>query len=213
MSARSSASTLYMRRQAPAAVVIGGSAGSLDVVRAIIRSLTADVSIPLVIVLHMGPRAPDGLPELLARECALPVKQAEDKEPLRDGVVYMAPPGYHLLIESHRAFALSVDSPVHFSRPSIDVLFESACDAYGGDLLAMLLSGASVDGAAGMFEAHRHGARTIVQAPGSADSPAMPQAALELFDPTHVWTPDEIARELPALLAGTLAPSAARSPA
>jgi two-component system chemotaxis response regulator CheB len=199
--------------QPPAAVVIGGSAGSLDVLRAIIGSLPEQLACAVVIVLHMAPRAPEGLTEVLARGCALPVQQAQDKEPVQEGVVYLAPPGYHLLIESHRAFALSVDEPVHFSRPSIDVLFESACDAYGRQLLAVLLSGASPDGAAGMLEAHRRGAITIVQAPDSAESPSMPLAALALFNPTCVWTPVEITRELPALLADCRTSGAARSPA
>jgi two-component system chemotaxis response regulator CheB len=198
--------------QRPAAVVIGGSAGSLDVLRGIIRVLPAQLACPVVVVLHMGQRAPERLSELLARECALPVRQVEDKEPAEGGVVYLAPPGYHLLIESHRAFALSVDEPVYFSRPSIDVLFESACDAYDRHLLAMLLSGASADGAAGMLEAHRRGATTIVQTPDSAESPAMPLAALALFNPTCVWTPAEMARELPALLAD-IRTSATGSPA
>ncbi|MFL6578025.1 MAG: chemotaxis protein CheB, partial [Povalibacter sp.] len=150
--------------------------------------------------LHLPPRSPDGLPELLKRDCALPVKQAEDKEPLAPGTVYLAPPGYHLLLESHRAFALSIDAPVHFSRPSIDVLFESAADAYGRDLLAILLSGASSDGAAGLQEVHIAGGVTAVQAPDSAEAATMPAAALALFQPDFTWTPDELTRELPRML-------------
>jgi two-component system chemotaxis response regulator CheB len=106
-----------------------------------------------------------------------------------------------VLIESHRAFALSVDDPVHFSRPSIDVLFQAARDVYGERLLAILLSGASADGAAGMHEIAAAGAVTIVQSPASSEAAAMPSAALALFEPTHVWTPAEMARELPSLFA------------
>jgi two-component system chemotaxis response regulator CheB len=181
------------------AVVVGGSAGALEVLRQILRALPATTAVPVVIVLHLPPRPPDGLPELLARDCALAVQQAEDKEPLQPGVVYLAPPGYHLLIESHRAFALSVDDPVHFSRPSIDVLFQSARDAYGGSLLAVLLSGASADGAAGLHEIASAGGITIVQSPAAAEAAAMPSAALALFEPTYVWTPAEMAKELPSL--------------
>ena len=182
------------------AVVIGGSAGALNVLREILRALERPALVPIVIVLHLPPRSPDGLAELLSRECALAVKQAEDKEPLEPDTVYLAPPGYHLLIESHRAFALSVDPPVHFSRPSIDVLFETAADAYGRELLAILLSGASSDGAAGLQEVSVAGGLTAVQAPESAEAETMPAAALSLFEPTFIWTPDDLTRELPRML-------------
>ncbi|MBB6095232.1 two-component system chemotaxis response regulator CheB [Povalibacter uvarum] len=183
------------------AVVVGGSAGALEVLRQILRTMPATTAVPVVVVLHLPPRPPEGLPELLARDCLLAVQQAEDKEPLQPGVVYLAPPGYHLLIESHRAFALSVDDPVHFSRPSIDVLFQSARDTYGGRLLAMLLSGASADGAAGLHEVAAVGGITIVQSPAASEAAAMPSAALALFKPTYVWTPAEMTKELPSLFA------------
>lgn len=183
------------------AVVVGGSAGALEVLRQILRAIPATAAVPVVVVLHLPPRLPEGLPDLLARECPLPVQQAEDKAPLQSGVVYLAPPGYHLLIESHRAFALSVDDPVHFSRPSIDVLFQSARDVYRERLLAVLLSGASADGAAGMHEIASAGAITIVQSPASSEAAAMPSAALALFTPTHVWTPTQMSKELPSLFA------------
>jgi len=188
-----------------AAVVIGGSAGALDVLRKILQHLPVTLDVPVIVVIHLSARPPDGLPELLGRDCAVPVKQAEDKEPLLAGMVYVAPAGYHLLIESHRALALSIDPPVHFSRPSIDVLFESARDTYGGRLLAILLSGASIDGAAGMHEIHAAGGTTIVQSPASAEAIAMPAAALSLFEPAFVWTPDEMASQLPALLGSAAA--------
>lgn len=195
----------------PAALVIGGSAGAFHVLRAILHCLPATLNLPVVAVLHLSARPPDGLSELLGRDCALPVKQAEDKEPLAPGTVYIAPGGYHLLIESHRAFALSADAPVHFSRPAIDVLFESARDAYGKQLVAILLSGASVDGAAAMQEIHAAGGVTIVQAPDASESVAMPLAALELFAPTFIWTPEEMAHQLPALLTGPAQTAGSRS--
>ena len=193
------------------AVVIGGSAGALNVLREILRALERPARAPVVVVLHVPPRAPDTFAELLSRECALAVKQAEDKEPLEAGTVYLAPPGYHLLIESHGAFALSIDPPVHFSRPSIDVLFESAADAYGRQLLAILLSGASSDGAAGLQEVHAAGGLTAVQAPGSAESNTMPAAALSLFEPTFIWTPEDLRRELPRMLRDSAMVEAATS--
>ena len=156
----------------PQAVVIGGSAGAFDILRTIVHALPLSLPCPIIIVIHLPPHS-SGLASLFGNETTLPVKQAEDKEPIAPGTIYIAPPSYHLLIESHRAFALSADPPVHFSRPAIDVLFEAASDVYGADLIGILLSGASDDGAAGLQEIHRAGGITIVQAPSSADSAAM----------------------------------------
>jgi two-component system chemotaxis response regulator CheB len=185
----------------PEAVVIGGSAGAFDILRRIVQSLPRPLTSPVIIVIHL-PAHSSGLADLFGNETTLPVKQAEDKEPIVPGTIYIAPPSYHLLIESHRAFALSADPPVHFSRPAIDVLFESACDVYGPNLIGILLSGASDDGAAGLQEIHRAGGVTIVQAPSSADSAIMPAAALALFEPSHVWSPEEIVAGLNRLLSG-----------
>ncbi|GFE91573.1 chemotaxis protein CheB [Steroidobacter agaridevorans] len=186
---------------APAAVVIGGSAGALEVLRAIVRELPQPLSCPVVIVIHL-PAHSSGLAELLGAETPLIVKQAEDKEPMVGGTVYIAPPSYHLLVESQRSFALSVDPPVHFSRPSIDVLFETASDVYGAGLIGVLLSGASEDGAAGLQEIHTAGGTTIVQSPLSAEVAIMPAAALALFEPTYIWSPNDIAFGLTSLLSG-----------
>lgn len=184
---------------APQAVVIGGSAGSFDILRRIVSSLPQSLVCAVVIVIHLPPHS-SGLADLFGIGTSLTVKQAEDKEPIQPGTIYIAPPSYHLLIESHRAFALSADPPVHFSRPAIDVLFESARDVYGPALVGILLSGASEDGAAGLHEIHCGGGITVVQAPSSADSHIMPSAALARFQPTHVWTPDEIVAGLTRLL-------------
>ncbi|HEY5756993.1 MAG TPA: chemotaxis protein CheB [Steroidobacter sp.] len=186
---------------APLAVVIGGSAGALEVLRMIVRELPRSLSCPVVIVIHL-PSHSSGLAELLAADTVLRVKQAEDKEPIVAGTVYIAPPSYHLLVESQQTFALSVDPPVHFSRPSIDVLFETACDVYGAGLVGVLLSGASEDGAVGLQEIHAAGGMTIVQSPLSAEVAIMPAAALALFEPTYIWSPNDIASGLMKLLSG-----------
>jgi two-component system chemotaxis response regulator CheB len=186
---------------APAVVVIGGSAGALEVLRTIVRELPQPLYCPVVIVIHL-PSHSSGLAELLGADTSLTVKQAEDKEPMVPGTVYIAPPSYHLLIESQRSFALSVDPPVHFSRPSIDVLFETARDVYGASLIGILLSGASEDGAAGLQEIHAAGGTTIVQSPQSAEVAIMPAAALALFEPTYIWSPNDIASGLMKLLSG-----------
>jgi two-component system chemotaxis response regulator CheB len=186
---------------APIAVVIGGSAGALDVLRMIVRALPATLLCPIVIVIHL-PAHSSGLAELLGSEATVPVKQAEDKEPISAGTVYIAPPSYHLLIEAHGAFALSADPPVHYSRPAIDVLFETARDVYGRKLIGILLSGASEDGAAGLQEIHAAGGTTIVQSPLSAEVAIMPAAALALFEPTYIWSPSDIVSGLMQLLSG-----------
>ena len=186
---------------APLAVVIGGSAGALEVLRAIVRELPSSLASAVVIVIHL-PSHSSGLAELLGADTTLTVKQAEDKEPLSAGTIYIAPPSYHLLIETNGAFALSVDAPVHFSRPAIDVLFETARDVYGANLVGVLLSGASEDGAAGLQEIHAAGGTTIVQSPLSAEVAIMPAAALALFEPTYIWSPNELASGLSLLLSG-----------
>ena len=120
---------------------------------------------------------------MLQRRLQLPAKEAEDKEYLRGGVVYVAPAGYHLSIETERSFSLSREEPRHFSRPSIDILFESAADAYGEQLAAALLTGANEDGAAGLLAIKQAGGLTLVQEPADAQVPTMPNAALALLKP------------------------------
>lgn len=186
---------------APLAVVIGGSAGALEVLRPLVRALPSPLNCPVVIVIHL-PAHSSGLAELLGTDTTLAVKQAEDKEPIGAGTIYIAPPSYHLLIEAAGTFALSVDPPVHFSRPAIDVLFETACDVYGANLVGVLLSGASEDGAAGLQEIHAAGGTTVVQSPLSAEVAIMPAAALALFEPTYIWSPNDIASGLSQLLSG-----------
>jgi two-component system chemotaxis response regulator CheB len=188
------------RNGAIAAALIGGSAGALEVVRGVVAALPARPAVPIVVVLHLPERSCDRMVELLHHVTAAPVKQAEDKEPLRAGQIYVAPPAYHLLIESSRTFALSLDPPVHYSRPAIDVLFESARDAYRDALLAVLLSGASQDGAMGLQEIHAAGGLTIVQEPASAEVPTMPRAALALFAPSFTWSTAQLVARLPQLL-------------
>src|SRR5690348_5872970 len=129
------------------AVVLRGSAGALEALGIILPALAEDFEPPLVIVLHLAADKPSYLAKLLADRCRLAVREVEDKSPVLPHTVHVAPPGYHVLIERHRHFALSVDEPVHFSRPAIDVLFESAAEVYGPALAGVLLTGANEDGA------------------------------------------------------------------
>jgi two-component system, chemotaxis family, protein-glutamate methylesterase/glutaminase len=181
------------------AIVIGGSAGVLDVLRAVLAGLPESLSIPVMSVVHLPPRPSASLHQSLRTATVLPMSQADDKEPLAGGRVYFAPPGYHLLIEANRCAALSLDEPVHFSRPSIDVLFESASDVFQHALLGILLTGASQDGAAGLQTIQERGGMTIVQQPDTCEARTMPQAALDLFQPDYVLAPSAIAALLATL--------------
>ena len=160
------------------AVVMGGSAGALDTLGALVAALPATCAVSVAVVVHLPPSRPSRLAEVLAARCALPVREIEDKDAVVPGVVFVAPPGYHVLIERGRTFALSMDELLHFSRPAIDVLFESAAEAYGARLAGVVLSGANADGARGLAAIGRAGGLCVVQAPATAAVPEMPEAAL-----------------------------------
>ena len=174
------------------AVVIGGSAGALEVVGEILTALAPAFSWPLVVVLHLSRHRPSLLPAVLAARSTRPVVEPDDKEPVRAGNVYVAPPDYHLLIDQGPAFALSTEAPVKFARPSIDALFESAADVYGPNLVGVVLTGANDDGARGLRAITQAGGCGIVQAPASAVAPTMPNAALALCAQARVLTQSEI---------------------
>ncbi|HEV7775239.1 MAG TPA: chemotaxis protein CheB [Luteibacter sp.] len=162
------------------AVVIGASAGGVQALRVLLASLPRGFKPPVFIVQHISSDRPSTLPELFGNVCALPVLEAEDKQPIRSGTVVFAPPDYHLLVESRETLALSIDEPVKFSRPSIDVLFESAAAVFDEELLAILLTGASSDGSEGMALVRRAGGKAWVQCPSEAVASTMPESALAL---------------------------------
>jgi two-component system chemotaxis response regulator CheB len=161
------------------AVVIGASAGGVQALSEILPALPASFRPALLIVLHLPRERPSLLVRIYEKRCALPVREADDKEPVEPGTVYFAPPDYHMLVEKSRQIALSTDEPVHFSRPSIDVLFESAADVYGDRLLGIILTGANADGVAGLHAIHLAGGVTVVQQPDSAMVPLMIVSALQ----------------------------------
>ena len=158
-------------------VVVGASWGGLRAVGEVLEGLPRNFSAALAIAQHRGVTMTGGLASVLQRRSALPVQDAHDKDVIEPGHVYIAPADYHLLVE-HGTLALSIDEPVLFSRPSIDVLFESAADAYGSRATGVLLTGANNDGTAGLGAIRRAGGLTIVQDPATADSPTMPAAAI-----------------------------------
>jgi two-component system, chemotaxis family, protein-glutamate methylesterase/glutaminase len=184
------------------AVVLGVSAGGMHALKAIIPELPATFSVPIAIVQHLGAQSDAYLVEYLNRLSAINVKEAEDKEILSPGTVYVAPAGYHLLIEPDRSFSLSVDDKVNFSRPSIDLLFESAADAFGEALIGVVLTGANTDGAKGLKAIKRLGGLAVVQNPKTAEASCMPRAALAATAVDHIVDLERIALLLRKLCNG-----------
>ncbi len=180
----------------PAAVVIGASAGAIEALLNILPQLPANYPIPVIIVVHVPPDKKSNLASVFNPRCLIKVKEAEDKEPIEAGTAYFAPPDYHLMIEPDFRFTLSSEEPVLYSRPSIDVLFESAADAYGDTLVAVVLTGANHDGSAGLKAVGMAGGRCIVQSPSSAESCTMPQAALDAWPASQSAPLDEMAQVL-----------------
>ncbi len=160
------------------AIVIGVSTGGVQALQTLLSELPQDFPLPLLIVQHISPDADDGLVRLLGARCTLRVKEADEQDETLPGTVYLAPPNYHLLVESDGRLALSADAPVSYARPSIDVLFESAADAFGPALIGVVLTGANFDGSRGLARIKRQGGIAIVQDPADAEAPQMPQAAL-----------------------------------
>jgi len=181
------------------AVVIGASAGGVEALGLILPALPATFRPSLLIVLHLPRERPSLLVQIYEKRCALPVREADDKEPIEPGTVYFAPPDYHMLVEPNRQIALSTEEPVHFSRPSVDVLFESAADVYGNKLLGIILTGANEDGAAGLHAIHRAGGVTVVQQPDSAKVPLMIVSALQRHPADFVLSLPQIAQLLAGL--------------
>lgn len=161
------------------AVVIGTSAGGLYALSPILEALPAAYPLPVMVVQHRSKDEKTLLEEVLSQKCAVSIKQADEKEKIEGGIVYFAPPDYHLLIERNRTFSLSSDPKVNFSRPAIDVLFETAAGVYKQKLLAIILTGANQDGAAGIKRVKQLGGLTIAQNPVTAQYPVMPQAAID----------------------------------
>lgn len=180
------------------AIVIGASAGAIQALSRILPALPPTFAIPVLVVVHV-PADRSELVPLFQTKCRIAIKEAEDKEPIVPGSVYFAPPAYHLLVEADRCISLSVDEPVLYSRPSIDVLFESAADAYGAGLTGIVLTGANEDGARGLAAVTRAGGSAIVQDPADAFSSTMPRAALAHCASARVLSLDAIASHLLSL--------------
>ncbi len=172
------------------AVVIGASAGGVEALGVLLPALPARCRAAVLIVVHMPRQRPSLLKDLFIARCPLQVREAQDKQPVEPGTVYFAPPDYHLMVETNEdasvALALSVDEPVHFSRPSIDVLFESAAECWGDRLMAIILTGANSDGVQGLAAVSRRGGITVVQDPGEAVADTLPAGAVRTGLAQHV---------------------------
>ena len=184
------------------AVVIGASAGGSTALQKILPALPADFPLPVIIVQHVHPHQ-KGAALIYVGSSFLKVKDGDEKEAIQPGFVYFAPPNYHLLVENDRTLSLSIDPKVHFARPSVDVLFESAADAYGQSLIGIILSGGNQDGAAGLLRIKQRGGLTIVQKPDEAEMRLMPEAAIATAKPEYILPADQIGRLLIKLAAQT----------
>lgn len=175
-----------------AAIVVGASAGGIHAMMQICKDLPTNYPLPIIVTLHMQDMRDSRLAALFQHHLRLRVKDAEDKESIRPGILYFAVPGYHLSIERERVFSFSCEPPLHFSRPSIDILMESAVDAYGANLMGILMTGANQDGAAGLLAIKQAGGICVVQDPAEAEIDYMPKSALALQTPDLILTLAEI---------------------
>jgi two-component system, chemotaxis family, protein-glutamate methylesterase/glutaminase len=189
----------------PELVAIGTSLGGLNALVAILRALPESLPVAIVVVQHRGASSDGSLAAVLQDHTPLRVVEADDKARLEPATVYVAPPDYHLLVEERGSLALSTEGPVRSARPSIDVLFETASDAYGAALLAVLLTGASADGAAGLARVKARGGRAIVQDPLTAECATMPAAGIAATAVDYILPIDRIGEHLVSLVSGTRA--------
>ena len=178
------------------ALLIGASAGAVEALTLLLPCVPRKMRVPIVIVVHLPANRPSLLPEVFAPRCSANVREPQDKEPVAAGTIWFAPSNYHLLIERDRTFSLSVDDPVRFSRPSIDVLFESAADVYGSALCAVVLTGANDDGSQGASVIRAAGGTIVVQDPTTAEAREMPSTAIARANPQLIASLPEIAELL-----------------
>ncbi len=174
------------------AVVIGASTGSFQALKIILPYLSSDFSLPVIIVVHRHRHSNTNFEHQLSQFSSIQVLQAEPQLPISGPSIFVAPPNYHLLIEEGRTFSLSLEKPVHFARPSIDITFETAAQVYGSGLIGVILTGANEDGSYGLTEIKKKGGVTIVQSPESAAVSEMPTAAINRSAPHKVLAVEEI---------------------
>ncbi len=175
------------------AVVIGGSAGSLDVLLKVLPEINPKIDFPIIIVIHRKQGADSLLTDLISHRTNLKVKEADEKESILNGCIYIAPSDYHLLIERDFTFSLDYSEKINYSRPSIDVTFQTAADAYGDKLVCLLLSGSNADGVNGLISAKKNGGITLAQDPDTAQVTYMPEQAILKANVSLVLKIDQMA--------------------
>lgn len=176
------------------AIVIGVSSGGMNAMKVIFSLLPADFKLPIIIVQHIGARSENQWIELLNQRSCLIIKEADEKEKIEQGTVYIAPANYHLLIEKNKTFSLTIDERVNYARPSIDVLFESAAESYHKALIGIVLTGSNHDGTNGIKRIQECGGLCIVQDPATAESSYMPASAISAIKADHILQLEEIIR-------------------
>ena len=167
-------------------IVIGVSTGGIKALKTILSVFPSKFALSVIIVMHRHKSTDGCLEQLLDNDCKMHVKQADEKEGITAGVVYVAPPNYHLLIEDDGTFSLSVEGAVNYARPSVDVVFESAAEAYGQGLIGVILTGANKDGSEGLKKIKESGGLVIVQTPETSEVADMPEAAIASVKPDYV---------------------------
>lgn len=170
------------------AIVMGASAGGLAALTTILETLPMEYTLPILLVQHRAKDSGELFEEVLQRKCRLHIQQADEKVKVKAGSVFVAPPDYHVLVEMDHTLSLSLEPPINFSRPSIDVLFESAALAYGSKLIGIILTGSNNDGAAGISRIQSMGGLTIAQDPNEAQFSYMTQAAINTHHVDCVWS-------------------------
>lgn len=180
-------------------VVIGGSAGSLEVLFRLLPLLTKNLSVPILIILHRRSTADSSLSDLLGSKTTLPLQEADDKDQILPGNIYLAPSDYHLLVENDFTLSLDYSEKVNFSRPSLDVTFETVADVYGRSAVGIILSGANEDGTAGLQAIKKAGGLVIAQDPETAQMPVMPQNVINFIGVDFIYGIEEIANYINGL--------------
>ena len=175
------------------AIVIGTSAGGLNALKTVLTKLPENYPIPILVVQHISADSEDFWIRNLNVQCKVQVKEAEEKEKISRGNVYIAPPDYHILLEQDATITLSQEEKVNFSRPSIDVLFETASDVYKENLMGVVLTGASKDGALGLRRIKKNGGITVVENPATAEFNLMPTEAIRAAKPDYILSLQQIA--------------------
>lgn len=185
------------------AIVIGTSAGGMDAIKSILIPLQKGFPAPIIIVQHLSPHSDGYMAKYLNELCKVNVKEADEKEKILPGNVYIAPANYHLLVEKDETLSLTVDPKVNYSRPSIDILFESAAEVYESELIGVILTGGNGDGSEGLKIIKEFGGLTIVQDPSTAEADFMPKAAIKSSEVDYILSLNKISNKLIKLVGDT----------